>query len=63
MVYFNKFVDYDILLPIKLNNVVNTIIDKYGNAEQTEIDEIINGFTADKDARLLYKIGNVIYKA
>lgn len=63
MVYFNKFVDYDILLPIKLNNVVNTIIDKYGNAEQTEIDEIINGFTTDKDDRLLYKIGNVIYKA
>lgn len=63
IITFTKFVDYDILLPIRLNSVVNTVIDKYAKADQTIIDTIINGFTTDKDDRLLYKINNTIYKA
>ena len=63
IITFTKFVDYDILLPIKLNNVVNTIIDRYAKADQNVIDEIIKGFTTDKDDRLLYKVNHIIYKA
>ena len=62
-VIFTNFVDYDILLPNKLNSLVDEIINGYANKNFGEIKDIINKFNTDSDNRLLYKLGDNIYKA
>lgn len=62
-VIFTNFVDYDILLPTKLNGLVDEIINRYAAKPFSEVNDIISKFNTDSDYRLLYKLGDNIYKA
>lgn len=62
-IVFTNFVDYDILLPTKLNSLVDEIINRYAKKNFNEVQDIINKFNTDSDYRLLYKLGDNIYKA